>query len=175
LRANANLALGRLEDAAQALARQHVLLGQQLASSNRDEDVRALTLVETRLAENASARRDYEAAATWLGKALEHADALAARLHSSLDGDQLRVLLVGAELHALGRVPVHFDLPRRLSDAYQKLSEQRTPAHRVYQNWFEVYLALNPPEAAARCGPPGNAQNETRKESSVCLPSDMKP
>lgn len=148
LRANANFALGRLAAAGQALERQEALLAERLARSEREEDARTLALVETRLAANASARDDPRGAAKWFGLALAHADKLAARHGAAVDTDQLEVLGFGAELHALHQVPLETDLHGRLAETQRLLHQRQTPAHRSYQRWFEIYLALTKAENA---------------------------
>jgi hypothetical protein len=145
LRANASAALGELDASAAALVRQRAIFEARLQSSSRDEDLRALTLVDTRLAENARARRDIPAAARWIALALEHADALAARTHAVLDVDQLRVLWFAATLGTLDHAALSFDLRQRLTDAQQKVVAQHGHAFRLYERWFEIFLALGNP------------------------------
>jgi Tol biopolymer transport system component/tetratricopeptide (TPR) repeat protein len=152
LRANATLALGELPASALALERRRAMLEQRLAKSERDEDVRELTLVEARLAANARARHDYALAVKWLGKALDRADSLVARTHTPVDIDQLRVLWLGAELYALGHPPVSFDLPKRLKETHGKLVQQRDPTLNTYKRWFEIYLPLTKPNRADTAG-----------------------
>jgi hypothetical protein len=149
LRANASAALGQLDASAVALLRQRVIFEARLKSSNRDEDLRALTLVDTRLAENARARQDIPAAVRWIGLALEHADALAARTHAALDADQLRVLWFAATLGTLDHAALSFDLRQRLIDAQKKVVAQHGEAFRLYERWFEIFLALGNPNRNA--------------------------
>src|SRR5690606_19981416 len=52
LRANAETQLGRLDTAARALEQRRSLFLEQFAESDRDEDIRAVTLAEMLLAEN---------------------------------------------------------------------------------------------------------------------------
>lgn len=144
LRANANLALGRRSAATLDLTRRRAIFEERLATSEREEDARALTLVEARLASNAVARRDFSGAAHWLGLALEHADNLAARSGATIDLDQMRVLWLGAELHALGHAPPKLEIPRRLAQAHAQLGKERNRAYRAYKHWFEIYLTLYP-------------------------------
>ncbi len=145
LRANASAALGHLDASAAALVRQRAIFEVRLKNSNRDEDLRALTLVDTRLAENARARQDIPAAARSIGLALEHADALAARTHAALDVDQLRVLWFAATLGTLDHAALSFDLHQRLTYAQQKVVAQHGHAFRLYERWFEIFLALENP------------------------------
>jgi hypothetical protein len=145
LRANASAALGELDASAAALARQRELLEARLERSNRNEDLRAVTLVDTRLAENARARHDIPVAARWIALALAHADTLAARTHVALDIDQLRVLWFAATLGALDHAALPFDLHQRLIDAQQKIVAQHGHAFRLYERWFEIFLALGQP------------------------------
>ncbi|HEY0468098.1 MAG TPA: hypothetical protein VGC79_28060 [Polyangiaceae bacterium] len=142
LRAQASAALGQLDASAAALVRRHALIEARYATSQRDEDLRALTLVETQLADNARARRDLPAAARWIGLALKHADALVAGPQAPPDVDQLRVLWFAAELQTFDHARLSFDLRQRLSEAQQKLAAQRGRALRMYKRWFEIFLAL---------------------------------
>jgi hypothetical protein len=142
LRANADRGLGDLASAAVALERRRALFAERLAKSERDDDVRALMLVELRLAENATQRKDIPAASKWLGVALDHADSLVERTHAGLDVDQLRALWFGAQINALDGAAVTFDVPKRLSEAQQKVVAARDPAYRAYARWFEIYLAM---------------------------------
>jgi len=151
LRANAETRLGRLEAAALALAQQRVLLLERFDHLERDEDVRAVTLAELRLAENAVDRQDPAKAAQWLGEALKHADALMARTHANVDAGHLDVLWFAAQLHADGATAMPFDVPQRLGKARRTLLEQGSPAWRTYLAWFEIYLALGtPPPSSER-------------------------
>ncbi len=147
LRANVETRLGRLDAAAHALEQRRALFLEQFAESDRDEDIRAVTLAEMRLAENAVDRQDSAQAARWLGKALEHADTLIDRTHAPVDAGQLDVLWFAAQLHADGNTQVPFDVPKRLGQAQRTLIDQRDPSWRSYLAWFEIYLALsaNPP------------------------------
>jgi hypothetical protein len=142
LRANASAALGELDASAAALVRQRAVLDTRFKRANRDEDLRALTLVDVRLAENARARHDIPAAARWIALALEHADAIVARTHVALDADQLRVLWFAGALGTLDHAALSFDLHQRLSDAQAKVVAQHGHAFRLYERWFEIFLAL---------------------------------
>jgi tetratricopeptide (TPR) repeat protein len=147
LRANAEIKLGNLDAAAHALEQRRALFLEQFAESDRDEDIRSVTLAEMRLAENAVDRQDPGQAARWLGQALEHADTLIERTHAPVDAGQLDVLWFAAQLHSTGNTPMPFDVPKRLGQARRSLIDQRDPAWRSYLAWFEIYLALgaNPP------------------------------
>ncbi|ATB42159.1 hypothetical protein CYFUS_007636 [Cystobacter fuscus] len=147
LRANAETRLGHLDAAAHALEQRRVLFLEQFAESDRDEDLRAVTLAEMRLAENAVDRRDTTRAGHWLGKALEHTDTLIERTHAPLDAGQLDVLWFAAQLHSDGNTQVPFDVHERLGQAQRALIDQRDPSWRSYLAWIEIYLALgaNPP------------------------------
>ncbi|PTL82322.1 PD40 domain-containing protein [Vitiosangium sp. GDMCC 1.1324] len=147
LRANAETRLGNLDAAAHALEQRRTLFLEQFARSDRDEDLRAVTLAEMRLAENAVDRQDTAQAARWLGKALEHTDTLLERTHAPVDAGQMDVLWFAAQLHADGNTQVPFDVHKRLGQAHRALIDQRDPSWRSYLAWFEIYLALstNPP------------------------------
>ncbi|MCP3166409.1 hypothetical protein [Myxococcus qinghaiensis] len=143
LRANAESRLGNLDAAARALELRRELFLEQFAQLDRDEDVRAVTLAEMRLAENAVDRQDPALAARWLGKALEHADTLVARTHAPVDAGQLDVLWFAAQLHSNGSTRMPFDVPERLGKARRSLIDQRDASWRAYLAWFEIYTALN--------------------------------
>lgn len=156
LRANANQKLGRLAEAGRALAAQRELLREQLARTSRDEHLRALTLAEARLADNAADRADQADAARWIGRALDHADSLLARTHAGVDADQLAVLRLAGELGVRARAPIPFDLPKRLGQAHARAGERRDGAWRSHQRWFEIYLTLlAEPEPGERRLPQG--------------------
>ncbi|WNG53883.1 hypothetical protein F0U59_03075 [Archangium gephyra] len=152
LRANAEIRLGNLDTAAQALEQRRALFLEQFAETERDEDLRSVTLAEMRLAENAVDRRDTARAARWLGSALQHADTLIDRTHAPVDAGQLAVLWFAAQLHADGTTRVPFDVPKRLGQAQRSLIDQGDPSWRAYLAWFEIYLALSahPPAAEVR-------------------------
>ncbi|WP_163867474.1 PD40 domain-containing protein [Myxococcus eversor] len=143
LRANAESRLGNLDAASRALEQRRELFLEQFAQLDRDEDVRAVTLAEMRLAENAVDRQDPAQAARWLGKALEHADALVERTHAPVDAGQLDVLWFAAQLHSNGSTRLPFDVPERLGKARRSLIDQRDASWRAYLAWFEIYMALN--------------------------------
>lgn len=150
LRANAETRLGRLDAAARALEQRRALFLEQFDETDRDEDVRAATLAELRLAENAVDRQDPAQAARWLGKALEHADALRERTHAPVDAHQLDVLWFAAQLHAEGNTRMPFDVPQRMGEARRSLIVQRDPVWRAYRAWFDIYLALGATEGSTQ-------------------------
>ncbi|MBZ4371510.1 hypothetical protein [Corallococcus sp. AS-1-6] len=142
LRANAETRLGRMDAAARALEQRRALFLEQFDELERDEDLRAVTLAELRLAENAVDRRDPARAARWLGKALEHADSMMARTHAPVDAGQLDVLWFAAQLQSEDGTRMPFDVPQRMEQARRTLLEQRDPAWRAYLAWFNIYRAL---------------------------------
>lgn len=160
LRANAETRLGRLDAAAQSLEQRRELYLEQFDQLDRDEDIRAATLAELRLAENAVDRQDPSQANRWLGEALKHADTLVERTHADVDTGQLDVLWFAAQLNVAGDGGLPFDVPERLGKARRSLVELRDPAWRSYLAWFEIYQALEapPPEetrsAQAQPAPP---------------------
>ncbi|MCP3097956.1 hypothetical protein LZ198_03595 [Myxococcus sp. K15C18031901] len=142
LRANVETQLGHLDAAARALEQRRALFLEQFDDTDRDEDIRAVTLAELRLAENAVDREDPAHAARWLGQALEHADALLERTHAPVDVGQLDVLWFAAQLHAAGDAKLPFDVTQRVEEAHRVLLERKDRAWRMYQAWFEIYVAL---------------------------------
>ncbi|WP_426752706.1 hypothetical protein [Myxococcus sp. Y35] len=149
LRANAETRLGRLDAAAVALEQRRELHLEQFDQLERDEDIRAVTLAELRLAENAVDRQAPAHAARWLGEALKHADQLVSRTHATIDTGQLDVLWFAAQLNEKGDTPMPFDVTKRLGDARRSLIDMSDPAWRTYLAWFEVYLALDAPSPEA--------------------------
>jgi cellulose synthase operon protein C len=153
LRANANHDLGRLEAAALALERGRTLSEQRFAESNREDDARALTLLESQLAANAAVRRDLPAAGRWIGMALDHADAAMARAGAApnaVDADQLHVLRLATELQVLGRAKVSGNVRNRVESVQKGLIAVRDAAQASDRRWFEIYLALTAGDAQAR-------------------------
>lgn len=159
LRANAETRLGRMDAAARALEQRRALFLEQFDELDRDEDIRAVTLAELRLAENAVDRREPAQAAKWLGKALEHADSLMARTHAPVDAGQLDVLWFAAQLQSEDKTRMPFDVPQRMRQARRTLIEQRDPAWRSYLAWFNIYLALDGGTETAA----GDAQGQTQE------------
>lgn len=142
LRANAHLRLGELAAASSALQRRRTLAAERFAVTGLDEHLRALTLVEARLADVARDRGDVAGSGHWLGLALDHADAYVKKTGVPLHADQLDVLRLAAELRLDRGLELQIDLPRRLADAYDKLLAERDPAFRNQQRWLEIYLAV---------------------------------
>ena len=142
LRAKAHAELGQTAQAQQALEERRVLFHEQLQETDRDEDARALALVDAQLADAARDRKDLPAAAKWIGHALESADRVLARTGARVDSDLLDVLWLASELRTARKAPVPIDLAKRLRQAHQATVERRDPALRGYQRWLEVYLAL---------------------------------
>lgn len=152
LRAKAHTQLGQRGAAALALEQRRELFAAQFRETDRDQDLRALTLAELQLAENAVDRGDAAQTARSLGQAMRHADALAKRTGAPLDAGQLNALWFAAQWRAAregagpgtetARLP--FDLPARLEQAHRVLAErpERDAARRAWLAWFEVYLAL---------------------------------
>ena len=158
LRADASQRLGDAAAAARALGARRELLVQQLGKTGSDRDLRALTLSEARLAESAGQRGERAEAARWLGRALDHADALVSRTHAPLHPDQLAVLRLAGELGARERVAMPFDLPKRLRDASARIGERKDAAWRHYQRWFEIYVTLLEHPEAEQAGKDAQAK-----------------
>jgi hypothetical protein len=131
-----------LAAAGRALSARRDLFLDQFERSDRDEDLRAVALVEARLADNAGERKDLPAAGRWIGQALDHADLLVARTKATLDSDQLAVLLLAGELGTRAHTPIPFDLSKRLRQACARIGERHDAAWRGYERWFEIYLTL---------------------------------
>ena len=140
LRANAYGEQGDLERQNRALVARREVFAERFAKVNRNEYLRSLSLVESRLAENAEARHDARAAGAWLTSALSHMDTLRARTGSEVMREQLDVIWLGAALGA----PVTFDLGKRLDAASDELVKARDPELRNVARWLEVYRALSP-------------------------------
>lgn len=150
LRANAAREAGDVAGAAHALDRRRALFTERLARSDRDEDLRALALVELRLSLEAAGHRAYPEAGRWVGAALGHGDDFVKRTHAEVDTSELDALLLAAELGTVLRVPIPFDLSERLRRAHEKLAHQSDPLFRTYRAWIEAYLAMAATAPSAR-------------------------
>jgi hypothetical protein len=142
LEANALHQLGREVEASRALERHRELLVALWKESDRDEDLRAVTLVEVRLAGNALDRGDREAAARWAAASLEHASAFGARTQTPLPQEERDGLWVAAELEAFYGIRVGDALPARLKNALSELARRPGKSERSEGRWLEICLAL---------------------------------
>jgi Tol biopolymer transport system component len=142
LRANANRSLGKLDAVARALERRRELYRKRYESSQREEDVRAVALVEARLAANALARGDRQSASRWIVHALTSSDTLAMRVATPVDDDSLHVLAFAAELATVHDVVLPSSLSARLRAGEERIRAEKSSAHRSYQRRFEIYQTL---------------------------------
>ncbi len=142
LRANAHQRLGQLGEAARALEDRHAAFAHRYDLTRRDDDLRALVLADSRLAENACRRGDVRRASDWIGDAVSRADALAIRTTTPISADRLDALWFAAELSALDGASLPFDVKGRIDGASSDLARTHDPAWRAWEGWFEVYLAL---------------------------------
>ena len=142
LEANALGQLGRAVEAARALERQRELLVALWKESDRDEDLRAVTLVEIQLTGNALDRGDREAAARWAAASLDHASALGARTQTLLPQEERDGLWLAAELEAFHGIRVGDALPARLKNALSELARRHGKSERSEGYWLEICLAL---------------------------------
>ena len=144
LRANADISLHQLDDAARALDQRRAVLVEQQKQAPLDARLRALALVHARLADVERDRGNAVASARWLKLALKDADAFVKKSGVPLNTEQLDILRFAAELrldHGLG-LRLHINMPRRLKKAYEQLVKERDPAFRDQTRWYEIYLAL---------------------------------
>jgi len=142
LQVNALRQLGRGADATRALERRHELLMEQFKQSDRDEDLRELTLVEIQLANNAVERADRAAAAHWAAATLDHASALGERTQTHLPQEELDGLWLAAELDAFHSIRVGEKLPAQLKNALSELARHPDRSGRSEARWLEICLAL---------------------------------
>jgi hypothetical protein len=145
LRANAHLRLGELDAAAAALERRRALAAERLAQTGLDEHVRALALVEARLADLARDRHDAAGATRWVGLALDHVDDYQRKTGVPQLTDRFVLLRIGAELRLDRQLVRELDLPRRLAATVDKLNAERDPAFRDDLRWLEIYAAMLAP------------------------------
>jgi hypothetical protein len=143
LRANAHQALGQLDLAERSLERQRALGAETFAETDRDDDLRALVLAESRLADLTAARGQRDLAARWAKQALEHADQLASRTGAPIGLEQADALWLGGSLGAQAGAHLPSALAGRLRKTVENMATAQDPLWRVYQRWFEVYLALD--------------------------------
>jgi hypothetical protein len=149
LRANANRELGRLNEEAQATGVRRAILEKALLETNRPEVERDEMLAEAQLASNASRRHDLAATRNWLAEALARADDLRARANGVSDGEQIRVLLLAADLTVSMQVTLVADLPKRVEAAAAELAARRDPSLRSCKRWLEIYGPLLAPVGAS--------------------------
>jgi hypothetical protein len=142
LRANVHYSLGELEAASRALEVRRALAELRLARSKQDEHLRALTLIEARLADLSRDRGDHVAAVKWVKSALGHADEYVRRTGVPLHNDQLDLLRFAAELSLSTGQRLKLKLPHRLREAHDKMAKEQDPTFRGQQRWFEIYLTL---------------------------------
>jgi len=142
LQVNALRQLGRGAEATRALERRRELLMEQFKQSDRDEDLRELTLVEIQLADNAVERADRAATVHWAAAALDHASALGQRTQTRLPQEELDGLWLAAELDAFQGIRISGDLPVRLKNALFELARHPDRTGRSEARWLEICLAL---------------------------------
>jgi len=140
LEANALRQLGRGVEASRALERRRELLADLFKKSDRDEDLRAVILAETQLADNAG---DREAAARWAAAALDHASAFGERTQTRLPPEERDGLWLAAELAAFHGIRINAATPVRLKNALSELARRPGGGRgRSEARWLEICLAL---------------------------------
>jgi hypothetical protein len=142
LRANAWILRGDLAAATRALEARRELSQLRFTQSDSDEHLRALALVEARLAQLQRDRQKLDEASRWVQAALAHADDYVRRTGVKLHADQLDVLRLAAELSLVSPAPPKLKLQSRLREALQQMATEHDPAFRVHERWFEVYTVL---------------------------------
>jgi cellulose synthase operon protein C len=142
LEVNALLQLGRGVEALRALERRRELLAELLRESDRDEDLRAVTLVESQLADNAVDRGDREAAGRWAAATLDHGSAFGERTQTRLSQEERDGLWLAAELAAFQGIRIGDALPARLQNALSELARRRGVSEQSEGRWLEICLAL---------------------------------
>ncbi len=113
---------------------------QTFAQSNRNEQLRALSLVESQLADNGSQRHDSDAAGRWITVAL----GLHARTDEPLDARQLDVVWLASKLVVVDHVPLSVDVTKRMATAEDLLAHHSGSPLRAFARWFEIYGPLTP-------------------------------
>jgi len=143
LEANALRQLGRGVEASRALERRRELLADLFKKSDRDEDLRAVILAESQLADNAVDRGDREAAARWAAAALDHASAFGERTQTRLPPEERDGLWLAAELAAFHGIRINAATPVRLKNALSELARRPGGGRgRSEARWLEICLAL---------------------------------
>jgi tetratricopeptide (TPR) repeat protein len=143
LRANAHQRLEQLAPMTAALEAHQTLQLEEFAETDRDDDLRALVLAEGRLADVTAARGQAPVAVSWATKALDHADQLTARTGAPLAQEQTSTLLVFASLFTRSGLALPPALDARLKKTLGAMALTADPLWRVYERWFEVFLALD--------------------------------
>ncbi|WP_394834041.1 hypothetical protein LVJ94_46805 [Pendulispora rubella] len=144
LRGRASHGLGQLAESERALETRRKLLEKETKTDDSGNEVRALMLVESQIADNAIHRGDRAQAAAAMDKALKHADHLHDLAKGAVDADQLHALWLAAEMYAFTGVPAKSDVPKRLDRAMTEMAKQGSPEFRNYMRWFEIYMSLIP-------------------------------
>jgi hypothetical protein len=144
LRANAHGALGQLDAQGRALSENRARFAERYARTNHVEMLRALGLVETRLAGNAAERGDTKSASAWASTALGHADALRAQ-SDSVQRAQVDALWLAAELSVFLHAEPAFDLRKRLAEASSEIAAGNNRRLDRTARWLDVYEVLTKP------------------------------
>jgi tetratricopeptide (TPR) repeat protein len=155
LRANANARLEQLEPTTAALEKQRALQLEEFTETDRDDDLRGLLLAEGRLADLTAARGLSEVSLAWATQALAHADQFLTRTGAPLGQEQADALWLWSTLYTRRGQALPPALAVRLQKTLGQMSTTADPMWRIYQRWFEVYLALDAVDAAAP-PPPSN-------------------
>ncbi len=145
LRAKASRELGRLDAEAQGIAARRAILEARFDETKRPEIERQEMLAEAQLAWNAGERQDRASAATWVARALAHADDLRARDNGVSDREELDVLRLAAQLSVSMHVAMVPNLPKRMAAAAAEIATRREPSLGRYARWFEIYGPLLSP------------------------------
>jgi hypothetical protein len=150
LRANAHGALAQWDAQGRALAENRARFAERYARTNHIELLRALGLVETRLAGNAAERGDAKSAADWVTTALTHADALRASGNDPIQRAQVDTLWLAAELSVFLHAQPKIDLPQRLAATCAEIAAGDNRRLDRAARWLEVYEVLTAPLSEAR-------------------------
>jgi len=142
LRANAHGALHDLDAQGRALAENRARFAERYARSNQVELLRALGLVETRLAGNAAERGDATRARDWAATALTHADALRPSPSDPIQRAQVDALWLAAELSVFLHAPPAFDITTRLANTCAEIATGQNRRLARTARWLEVYEVL---------------------------------
>ncbi len=142
LRAKAFLSLGRLDEAERALGARRTLYEEQLKRSKVEEHVRALSLVESQLAELALARKNGPLALAHAKAALDHLAPIVKREGDSLDRDELVVLWLATEVRISTEARLKLKLRDRLGKGIAQLGREAAPKRLALKTWLEIYLGM---------------------------------
>ncbi len=138
-------ALGRLDEAAEAMARRKSAFAERFEKTDLDEDLWEIAAACHHLARYAYQAGDSSRALEAAEEGWVYAVRYNRRTGSDVSDISLRLLADFAELHLYGKLPgnaMSVRLERELRAAYEVICRRRSPAWAPWRFLFEVYLTM---------------------------------